>query len=209
MALAPNDIVESKAYCYYDGQIGINVRHWLVGTVGGGGLTVDQIAQDMASALGLLYTVWMPAVATFRGMTVQKIYPLPPDVAGVSTNPPSNGDETSDPLPKQIAGILSIKTAFAGRRYRGRVYLPFFAESMNDTNSTPTAAANIAMASVAAYYGTTQVFTSGPASVALTPILYHRSTPGSPTIVTMILAKDQWGTQRRRSDYGAANTPFP
>lgn len=209
MALAVNDIIESKAYCWYSGQAGINVRHWAVTAVGGVSLEAADVANLQFTDLEALYTPLMPVAAEFRGVTVQKIFPLPPAVPGVSTAAPSPGDEVADALPRQVAGVVSLRTAFAGRRFRGRAYIPFIAETMNGADATPTPAGFLLLTAIATYYGSPHTYTVGADSVSVIPIIFHRTLPGTPTPVTGSIARDRWGTQRRRSDFGVPNAPFP
>lgn len=50
------------------------------------------------------------------------------------------GTGTGDALPKQIAYCVTLRTAKAGPRFRGRQFIPGFVEANNDANGNPAAA---------------------------------------------------------------------
>jgi hypothetical protein len=53
----------------------------------------------------------------------------------------ANGNGTSEILPRQVALVVTLRTALAGRSYRGRVYVPGFAEAANDSTGRAVIAA--------------------------------------------------------------------
>jgi hypothetical protein len=54
------------------------------------------------------------------------------------------GTGTGDPLPRGVSLVVTLRTAKAGRSYRGRVYLSGFTEADNDTGGNATAALSTA-----------------------------------------------------------------
>lgn len=51
------------------------------------------------------------------------------------------GAGTTDILPRQVALVVTLRTALAGRSFRGRVYVPGFHELANDSTGRATTAA--------------------------------------------------------------------
>jgi hypothetical protein len=51
------------------------------------------------------------------------------------------GISTGDPLPLMVSLCVTLRTALAGRSFRGRVYIPGWTEGANDTLGNPSAAA--------------------------------------------------------------------
>lgn len=63
-----------------------------------------------------------------------------PEFVGAGT--PLAGGGTGDMLPLSVAACITIRTAFAGKRFRGRVYLSGWDELMNDASGRQAAAVN-------------------------------------------------------------------
>lgn len=49
------------------------------------------------------------------------------------------GFAAADPMPAQTAYVVTLRTSFAGRSYRGRTYLTGYAEGQNDAAGNPVA----------------------------------------------------------------------
>jgi len=109
------------------------------------------------------------------------------------------GTATGDLLPPQVALCITLRTALAGRSFRGRCYLPGFAESVNGA----AGAANGSAVSVAFITAIKSTLVSN----ALDLGVIHRPTAaplpvtaGFITPVTTIVSRDLvWDTQRRRA----------
>lgn len=56
------------------------------------------------------------------------------------------GTGSGNLLPKQVAACVTLRTAKAGKKFRGRVYLPGFVATANDANGLMTTAAGNAAA---------------------------------------------------------------
>lgn len=74
---------------------------------------------------------FLPANTTFTGVDVRDLrtpnFPLIP-----STTAAQPGTSASGPLPPQTAIVLTLRTAFAGRAYRGRVFFGGLALNADD-----------------------------------------------------------------------------
>lgn len=109
------------------------------------------------------------------------------------------GTLTGDLLPPQVALVVTLRTAQAGRSFRGRVFLPGFGEGVNSAAGVSTSVAG-PPAFVAAIKSS--LITSG-----LDLGVIHRPTAsplpvtsGFITPVTSIVLRDAvWDTQRRRA----------
>lgn len=66
---------------------------------------------------------------SIASISLRKINPISPLIQVGTTDLPVAGLGTGDSLPDQCAFLLSTRTAFSGRRYRGRHYLPAMAEN--------------------------------------------------------------------------------
>lgn len=109
------------------------------------------------------------------------------------------GTGTGDLLPLQVANCVTLRTAFAGRSFRGRCYLPGYGEPNNGAAGTILSAATGVsfITAIKAALVTSSLdlgVLSRPAPSALPP------RAGFITPVTSIVSRDAvWDTQRRRA----------
>lgn len=121
------------------------------------------------------------------------------------------GTAVGDPLPPATALCITLRTALAGRGFRGRVYLPGWAEAASDALGQATVAAQTA--AVAFITDLQSVTVSGNTlSLAVARQIRKNPTPppaqipiepGELNQVTVVLSRDlRWETQRRRATPG-------
>jgi len=116
------------------------------------------------------------------------------------------GTGSGDPLPNSLAAVVTLKTALAGKHYRGRVYIGGAIEAENDSAGLIAAAYNTAIVAfitgVQADMGTegiTLAVIARPNYLNLTPPADIQTFAGAVTPVTSISALDTaWDSQRRR-----------
>jgi hypothetical protein len=219
MAYLPilGDVLELRVVCQVTSpspQVSENVFHAVVGAVTGGGVSQAAIAVWYDLLIAGAYKTIMAAAATYRGVMVQKIWPLPRVVAEYTIASAGAGLSSVPILPLQTAGLLRAKTNIAGRAFRGRQYLPFPSQNQQDVDGTPTngVLANHVIIGGAIYSNQTVV--AGIITTSLIPVIYHRANFGVPpagahtsTPVTAIQTQKVWATQRRRGQLGRPN-PF-
>jgi hypothetical protein len=120
----------------------------------------------------------------------------------LNTSAPVAGTGTADPLPTQLAGVVTLRTALAGKSYRGRVYIAGADEDQSDSTGRIDAAYNTAIdafitgvAADMATEGITLAVLSRPRTAPPFPVAWG----GAVTPVTSITTRDtSWDTQRRR-----------
>jgi hypothetical protein len=207
MAVAINSQWRIKAFCYQDNQVGINIRYFFTTGVIGAGLSEQQLLDAWSARAAVLYKTWLVDSATFLGMTMSPILTAPPVNTYLSTVGQGPGTVSSDPLPKQIAGIIRLTTGIVGRGNNGRVYVPFPAEAYNGVDNKPTLTALDVLSSIALLWSNAQTFMSGADGVTASPLLFHRVT-NTATNIARGVAVPSWATQRRRGDFGRQN-PIP
>jgi hypothetical protein len=200
MAATPNvdEILEVKFYSKYGNQEAINVLHFRVSAKGGAGLTDLALASELSDVAAPIYQAWFTAQCEFLGASVQIVSRSPHPVAQAANDGAGAGAVAGDTLPSQVAYLIAKRTAIAGRKYRGRVYLPFWPESMNDVNGLPTAGAQAAAQDFALQFFATETYTVGGDSTTLVPVIWTGSEVGAVTITTW-QGRAAWATQRRRS----------
>jgi len=204
--LALDDILEVNIYCILQNQISVNVRHFRVFNMAPG---EDFSDLDVAAAAAEEFsTLYAPVIATpchFRGVRVRRIHPTETAwVQNVAFD--TAGSAGADIMPKQVAGLISLKSNVPGRAGLGRVYMPFPAEQSNDTDATPTATYITNLAAVAAKFVQLNVANPTPAVMQMEGLVLNRAVPPDSGIIILATAQDKWATQRRRGDYGRINT---
>lgn len=114
----------------------------------------------------------------------------------------ATGTGTTDLLPSQIAACLTVRTARAGRQFRGRMFIPGFVEIANDATNHMTAATKTALDAYAAGLPNALNQSGLQFSVCHRPLYLTDGsigTPGSLQHVTQVVCRDNvWDTQRRR-----------
>jgi len=195
---AVNDKVEVKFFMKYGSQSAINVLHFNVSATGGVSLTDAALASEISAAAADLYQAWFTAEVNYLGCTVQQVAVNPQPVSQLSVTGAGVGAVAGDTLPPVVTLLLSKRTLLAGPSRRGRVYLPFWAESHSDVNGAPTAGAKTLAGDWADQFLDTNTYAVGANSVTLQPGVFSGTTAGFTALASYII-RQQWATQRRRS----------
>lgn len=204
-ALVAGDLYTMTVATYQSDQLGLNVRQYVVDSVTGGTVNDQNMAETFDAGLAPLYKAYLGTDAVFYGVRVGKFLPLPPTYPQFSTAHTGAGTGGAQSLPGQVSGIITLETDFAGRGYRGRVYLPFPSRSLDDaTVNRPSDAALDLFNAIGTYLTGTRVLTSGGSTAVLKPILWHAE-DGDYTPINNSDARQAWATQKRRGNYGRPN----
>jgi hypothetical protein len=203
-AFLNGDVCQVTVYCRCQEQGGLNVRHFKVRSGGSLGLTDADFAAYVSNAIKNDYKGYLAAAATYVGVGVQLLTPVIQPTPAYSTLGTGTGSGGGDPLPKQVAGITTLLTAYRGRKYRGRMYFPFAPEDSNDANDQPDGFTTGFWDNIGAFFTSAHVVTVGASTLTLDGVLYHRA-DGSTTTLTGYRTRGRWATQRRRGDFGKTN----
>lgn len=120
------------------------------------------------------------------------------------------GSDAGQALPPQIALVITLRTALAGPRFRGRVYLPGWTETVNDAAGLCTsAAAEGGRLFIASIYnalvasGMELAVLSRPRDADLLHVPPITARAGVATPSNVFVVRDLvWDTQRRRAVAG-------
>jgi hypothetical protein len=128
LALAPGpavgDIFLLKNVTKMAQQVGLNLLHYQVLQVAGAAVTLEEMCAALEARFAPRYKGMMGNQATWEGSVLQRIHPNPSvDTKSVAQAGPAAGGTYN--LPPQASMYLTIYTGGAGRRNRGRVYVPF------------------------------------------------------------------------------------
>jgi hypothetical protein len=128
--------------------------------------------------------------------------PRPPVLTTNATLTPGGGA----PLPTEVSLCLSFQgSRMAGvpqSRRRGRVYIPFFGESGNDTDGRPTSGIVGTLAAAG-----DALLTASGAAATWSWVVYSEVEPGY-TVVLNGWVDNEWDTQRRRGRPFTSRTVF-
>lgn len=188
---------------------GVDCFNVLGGAVAGGFTASQAIANALGTAiLGRFTSSGLAALcATTTSLISVGLRDIrvanQPEFVSVAAAVPGTG--AGNPLPNHVAAVVTLRTALAGRSFRGRAYFGGFIVAENTAAGAIVAALNTALVSfvtgaqtdMAASAITLGVVSRPFAGAAGPPVRPAR--PGVVTPVTGIIARDtKWDTQRRR-----------
>lgn len=203
MAFTVGQIYECRWFSSMQGQVGLAVKHVVVTAVAGAPL-LQTIADAMSAAVGNLIRLCMCDTAEYNGLLLKQVAVTPEPEATPSVSSAGVGATAGDPLPKQVSGLISLRTTLAGRANRGRWYVPFPSVADNTADDTPQGAYLTAIGNLGTWWIGTKTYGAGGNTVTMQGGVYHRAsqtiTPFTHTILPV-----KWATQRRRSDFGRPN----
>jgi len=203
--MAVNDVLEVRFVSYLQNQIGINVVNYVVITSNGTGQSLQGAADRMNTLMAPLYKPLLANAAKYRGAGVRRKRPFGPSIEYFNTSLDGIGTVTGSPLPKQVSGVLTKVSEIAGRRARGRLFVPFPGSFDNDVDSTPVTSYLTRLLNLANGLLGPIVVGVTPNDVTLANVIDSRAA-GLWVSVNTYVARDRWGTQRRRGDYGKTNS---
>lgn len=169
--------------------------------------------QDLASAAADLYApLYAPLMwnsAEYRGVLVTRASgALPMTIPTVGTpTAVTNGTAGTTALPKQTAGLISLRTANQGKKNRGRQYVPFPATASDTGAGVPTLLYLTDLVALGVELRTTRVYGNVglTATATMAPVIWKKGAVPFSVIDSMV-ARRAWATQRKRGDYGRLNS---
>lgn len=202
-----NDVLLFKSVFVFMEQTAEVTQHVVVLTVGGGGLTLQELADSVATFWG---TTWKPAITNrwfFEGASAQKVWPLPKSLAVYSTVDAGPGGLATIPAPPQLAGLIVFGTNVAVRGGKPRAYIPGLSTDMfgNDGKLIPSVVT--ALNTLGAFMAAPQNPLVGGRSTNYAPVSFTQRTHTYEPITGYKPVNSSVATQRRRSHYGHANKP--
>ena len=207
-------IVYAFAYATFQGQTAIMKATYRVQGI----QNLNPMDTDVLNTLDQMYPPHIRAfianAANYASTCIQ-VYDAPNLYPMIGTEA-SAGVGLSGPiaLPKQTCGVITKITDYAGGGGRGRMYAPFPAIDATELTggSQPLARHTGLLGNIAnAFMTVTPVNGAGGGSLQLVPVLRYSIKPGPTTHgyrdITGFRVRSKWGTQRKRGDYGRANSP--
>jgi len=207
--LLAGNVIEVRFVSFIPEQIAVNRLFYEVENVQGAGADTDAAADRLNTIFAFAYRGMMPSSADYRGVSVQRIFPLPRTVASINVTLAGPGSALGGLQPSQVAALVAKRTDFAGRSFRGRAYVPFPADTFQAADGNP--ATTFVTGELLTFANLIDdTLTAGVLldTVDLKPVLWKLPV-GPATPVTQTIARALWATQRRRGGFGAKNAlPF-
>lgn len=192
-------------------QLGLNIKLCEVTNIAGGGGDWQSLANSISDTYKVKFKNLMANEATYKGVQLV-IYPNPSLYAPVTSNTGAGvGVAGAGPLPLQVSGVLTLRTAFMGRSGRGRLFMPFpaGADNIGAAEPTPTADYVTRLNSLGSSF-LTDIVVADPDNPGVEYTLsWGLEHLGTLRPFTARVGRQKWGTQRRRGNYGRHNeAPF-
>lgn len=108
------------------------------------------LAQDFVDWWNTSYKQPVVDDVSLIQVQVRKYDPVAPLAYDLNVSPPSPGAGTGEPLPGNVTSTVSWRTGLAGRRFRGRIYVPGYSEPSVDVNDLLSSVAVNLLSSAAA-----------------------------------------------------------
>lgn len=186
-------------------QNGLNVQWYQVIEKGAGLFSDLDFVQKINFDAAAGYQVLLNENAKYYGTRVQ-VLTDPLGVPQVEYATPTAGGRTGDPLPSQIACLVSQKTNMAGRHYRGRKYIPFASEQDVDAAGKFTAAYQVLVAQLLELLYGRLTFTVGGTILKADPIIQPKP-PLPPALVERNVIREYPSQMRTRSQLRRSDLP--
>lgn len=194
-------------------QAAVNTIYYQALSVGASGATDQDIVTQIDSEIATQYKAMMTGAGVYHGVQGQLLGLVSPYSAlfgmvfsNVNTGP---GTVAGAILPTQVSGLISMGTPLAGRRHRGRIYIPFPGQADDSGQSTPTSGYVTKLNALRNLLFANQNISQGGRTAALLPVIMHSKredgTKEAPTIITSHTSSSLWATQRKRGDFGRPN----
>jgi len=204
-AIQLNDLLELKLYAFSQGQYSINTLHYACVARAGDGEDDVGAGIKFQTTFSAAFRDLMSSAARYVGLTTQIIRPTRrPKIVNVVGA--GDGTEDSDILPRQVAGLIRKLTNVASRHGRGRMYVPFPAESHNTATGFPENAYLTALGVFADLMDDTIQVGAGGDTVDLDPVVFDRAS-NTGLLITGVDVGQTWASCRRRSDTRGSDRP--
>ncbi len=209
--IVTGDFVRVRATAFLNGQVAVwGCDQRVAGMVAGGVSIVD-----FANLVVTIFDTQVPPTIANAAIATDAVVELLDGATGrvlqsalgFSGRPVGTGGANA--MATQVAGVVRKLTGLAGPSKRGRMYWPFLPTAAVDANGEWTAGSQAAIAVATANMFGAQTYTAGASSISTVPCLLKSDPlPHAVTAfdITSFEPSAKLGTQKKRGDYGRANT---
>jgi len=195
----------TMAFSYSNSQVQEIGIHYQIAAAGVGD-SRSSVLGYVATGVNVYLLPGVPSTAHYYGAEMSAVKSLAP-VAPVVLYDGTAGGVSGNMVPTQVRGLMTWRTQYAGRAYRGRSYLP----STTVSNVTSVGKPLLALLTNWQGWGTYMLGPVVAGGTTWVPGIFHRK----PTAVissvfdqfTAAVVGPAFATQRRSGDYGRLNPP--
>lgn len=176
----------------------VNVLHWRVENVAGGGLGLQEIADALSQTWANFILPHIPATTRYQGCKFRRVFPNPTNMIQTEEGA-DDGELIGDPLPDNVTCLISRRSYTAPVFVRGRTYLPAPDEDQNDANGGVGAAYRTALQAACSLMMTADITLGvAPDTITVRNGIFRRN--HSPVFypADYVLIRSKWTSQRRR-----------
>lgn len=210
--LSPNLLLQMRAWCKVGNQVSVTTFHHLVQSIDSGAPDDEDFLLHWEAIYGGIFKGLIANGVNYVGSTAQIITP-PIGLLrknNITAGPGTGGTNTNA---TQVSGLIQWGTNLGGRKFRGRVFMPFPSEEENGVDGKPVAGYLIGLDGLGDEYvhHTNWIMTLGHATIV--PVIRHRKdktgVTSAPTQITTYTSVPNWATQKKRGAFGRPNiSPF-
>lgn len=207
--LLNGNLFELAIYCKSQDQIAVNVLHYACSFTDTSNLNMQDLCDDFEAAFRAVYPAMIPNTAVYRGCSLRRLR-TGKTATFYSSHAATGGTNENEALPYQVSGLIRLRANVAGRRGRGRVYIPFPCLPDSD-NNLPIAGYVTRLNAIADEITTVRVHADedGEHTNSFSPCIRHANAEGTDDdtydLVTSAMGVGKWATQRRRGNFGRPN----
>lgn len=216
--LVVGDILQMISVCYKAPQATELVFHAQITAIAGGAPTDQDAATVQDLAMAPLLKACMSTQAAYRGQVVRIINRVPPVPPVTANGHAGAGNDIGVMMPPQVRGLISFKTASAGRAFRGRGFIAMPSVNFAALDGSCTAGYLVNLTAILSYWNQGVItLINGGNSVNIQPGIYHARAPKPPAVVppkgtlTPIVfggrVNPDFATQRKSGYLGRQNNP--
>jgi hypothetical protein len=196
------DVIQATVCCYNGNQIGLNIGYWVT-QASGGPMGINTVAPAIDTAMAGHYKLWLSADSNYYGSRFRNMNNLT-FAPWIENTHSGVGLVTGLCAGSQLSGLITRTSASIGRSGRGRIFVPFVAESSVIDAQHISSGAVTALNAIG---GDWQGGWAGTGGVFV-PCIYQRPSTIT-TYTTGYISRNRIATQRRRGAYGRPNTIPP
>lgn len=202
--LAVGDICRITFESRTDTQIGINVLFLRITDVSGQIAILETLVDDLAGFGQNIYPNILPEEAFFSGVSGQLLGL--PDSYQYFKQRVSFGAADGKLLPTQTSPVIQKQSGLAGRKNRGRMYMPFPPDTFLGELGRLTIDGIQAYITIADAFNEKSRWESGAAQQGTFTWTLPWDRLVDPVEIRNFVVTGKFGTQRRRGQYGKSNT---
>jgi hypothetical protein len=205
--IAQTDWLSLRVWVSFGSQAMVTTFDYIIDpTTFTAGMTDAQLVQEFDGLAAPIIKPMIPSTAVYHGtqLTYLNVRPLPATESYNGNN--GAGTAAAPGMPTQCRGLTKRLTAFAGPRYRGRIYWPLPSTAFSTTTNAVTAAYSALMlAATTALCPTTGLVLTTGGTTKIMPVLYNRKN-SLVTAITAYVNDASFGTQKKGGAFGRPNT---